>query len=232
MPDPDRSASDIIQSYRRRRERTIPLLLGALAVVLMVVGLFFVIVWITGGQTPELPAIFATDTPTPTETSTPLPPTETPTTTLTPVPSETPTQAGPLTYIVEEGDSLFSIAEAFGVDLDLLISANPAVEDAGFIFVGQELVIPAPDSELPTPTALPQTLVPGTIIEYTVRAGDTLESIASQFNSTAEAIAEENEIEDPNAIEIGDVLRVPVGIATPTPTFTANPETATPSPRP
>jgi LysM repeat protein len=208
------------------------LILGVLAVILMVVGLFFVVVWLTGGQTPNLPEIFASETPTPTETSTPLPPTETPTTSLTPIPSETPTQAGPITYIVQEGDSLYSIAEEFEIELDLLIVANPAVEDAGFIFVGQELVIPAPDTELPTPTALPETIVPGTIIEYTVLAGDTLESIAALFNSTAEAIAEENEIEDPNSIEIGDVLRVPVGIATPTPTFTPNPQTATPSPEP
>ena len=93
--------------------------------------------------------------------------------------------------------------------------------DANQITVGMELTIPPPDTEYPTQTALPDSLIPGSIIQYVVQAGDSLVSIAAQFNSTAEAIAEENDIEDLNNIFVGQSLSVPVGIATPTPTSAA-----------
>ncbi|MEJ2607536.1 MAG: LysM domain-containing protein, partial [Anaerolineales bacterium] len=82
-----------------------------------------------------------------------------------------------------------------------------------------------------TNTPLPENLLPGQKIEYRVQPNDTLESIAAQFNSTAEAIAEANDIEDPNDIGVGQIILVPVNIATPTPTLSPAPGTpsATPS---
>jgi LysM repeat protein len=77
-------------------------------------------------------------------------------------------------------------------------------------------------------------LIPGTKIEYVVRQGETLQSIASKFNSTAEAIAKENDITNQNDIQAGQKLIVPVNIATPTPTWTSSPTpgpgTGTPAP--
>jgi LysM repeat protein len=227
MPDSEPRAAEVIEAYRRRRDRTVPLLLGAAAVVLLVVGLFLVIVWLTEGGGPPLGGLFAPDTPTPTPSVTPVPATPTPSNTPTPSePSATPTPEGPITYIVEVGDTLTSIAESFGVDLLVLMAANN-ITDPNAIVVGQQLIIPPAGSVLPTPTALPATLLPGTKIEYVVQPGDTLQTIASQFNSTAEAIAEENDIEDPNQIGVGQILIVPVNIATPTPTFTPGTPTAT-----
>jgi len=46
-------------------------------------------------------------------------------------------------------------------------------------------------------------------ITYTVRAGDTLAKIAGQFGTTVEEIVEANDIEDPNRIEVGQVLIMP-----------------------
>jgi LysM repeat protein len=217
IPESEESVADVIEAYRRRRERMIPLLLGGLAVVLLVVGGFMIVLWLTGDTPPSLPGFLASDTPTPTQTVTPRPPTITPTITETLQPTDTPTPEGPLTYVVEEGESLWSIAEKFGVDMQILMYVNNiAVADE--IFVGQELLIPEQGAELPTETPLPATLLPGQLIVYRVKPGDTLESIAALFNSTAEAIAEENGIEDPNAIGIGQELIVPVNIATPTAT--------------
>lgn len=211
------NAEEVIQAYRRRRERMVPILLGGLAVVLLVVGLFLVVLWLTGDNPPASPAFLASDTPTATATNTPLPPTATATITNTPEPSLTPTPEGPVTYIVGEGDTLGGIAEQFEVDLLVLMSVN-GIQDANEITIGLELTIPEEGTELPTKTALPETLIPGSSIEYVVQAGDSLQSIASQFNSTAEAIAEANEIEDVNNIFVGQALTVPVGVATPTPT--------------
>lgn len=226
MSESEPIADDVIKAYRRRRERMVPLILGGLAVVLLVVGLFLIVLWLTGENPPALPAFFATKTPTPTQTTTPLPPTITPTITETLEPTETATPEGPITYVIKEGDTLGAIAEEYEVDLLILMSVN-GIKDANEINIGQEIIIPAEGTELPTPTALPSTLIPGSKIEYVVMTNDTLVTIAAKFNSTAEAIAEENDIEDPNNIFVGQVLVVPVGIATPTPTKTGGTETPT-----
>jgi LysM repeat protein len=229
MTETDSDAADIIMAYRKRRQRIIPLVLGGLAVVLLVVGVFFVVLWFTGDSPPAMPGFLATDTPTATITNTPLPATATGTITNTPEPSLTPTPEGPLTYLVEAGDTLSSISDEFGVDVLVLMAFN-GITDANQLFVNDELIIPIPGSDLPTPTALPENLFPGQEIEYMVLPGDTLETIAAEFNSTADAIAERNEIEDTNAIGIGQILLVPVNIATPTPTFTPSAPEASETP--
>lgn len=229
MTEIDSEAADVIEAYRKRKERLGPLILGGLAIVLLVVGIFFVILWFTGDSPPALPGFLASKTPTPTETHTPRPPTATPTVTLTLAPTFTPTPSGPITYIVEPGDTLSSIAEQFGVEIVLLMSWND-ITDPDQLFVNTELIIPESEAQLPTRTPLPENLFPGQKIEYQIQPGDTLETIAAQFNSTAEAIAELNEIENPNTIGVGQIILVPVDIATPTPTFTPVTGVATATP--
>ncbi|MGD2162720.1 MAG: LysM peptidoglycan-binding domain-containing protein [Anaerolineales bacterium] len=226
MSDIDSDAAEVIEAYRKRKARLMPLILGGLAVVLLIVGVFFVVLWLTGDSPPAMPSFLASRTPTATITNTPVPPSATPTITETSEPSLTPTPEGPLTYVVEPGDSLSSIAERFGIEVVQLMAANN-ITNPDELFVNDELTIPSPDFELPTKTPVPDNLFPGQEIEYQVEPGDTLETIASQFNSTADVIAERNEIEDPNDIGVGDVLIVPVNIATPTPTFTPRGPTAT-----
>ncbi len=55
-------------------------------------------------------------------------------------------------------------------------------------------------------------LVPylGGCTTYTVKSGDTLTSIARQFNTTVDAIATANSITNPNRIYVGDVLVIPI----------------------
>lgn len=47
-----------------------------------------------------------------------------------------------MTYIVQSGDTLFTIAQRFNVSLNTLISANPQITDPDQIFPGQRLTIP------------------------------------------------------------------------------------------
>ncbi len=226
MSDKD-SAQNVIDSYRKRQQRT-PFIVGGIAVALVVIGILLLALWLTGGISTG--SLFATDTPTPTETSTP---TLTPTITTTPTPTETlaptntleptatETPAGPFVYVVQEGDTCFSIAQQFEVDLLYMIQLNN-LTDACIIRVGDELLIPPPGSSTPTPTALPENLPPGTRIQYIVLPGDSLEGIAIKFNSTAERIREENAdlIGENDAIFPGQVLVIVVNIATPIPTNT------------
>ncbi len=75
-------------------------------------------------------------TPTPLPTPTPIPPTPLPAPPLTPTPA-------PLEYVVQSGDSLSAIAQAFGVSLADLVELNE-IADPNVISVGQRLRIPPP----------------------------------------------------------------------------------------
>jgi LysM repeat protein len=46
------------------------------------------------------------------------------------------------TYTVESGDTLFSIAQRVDTTVEAIVEANPDIEDANVIEVGQEIVIP------------------------------------------------------------------------------------------
>ncbi len=214
---------------KRRRARMFPAILAGIA-LLIILG--FVVLMVAIIPRARSLGIGVTDTPTVTLTAT-VPPTATtppatytpaatPTVTETAGPSPTPTQ---MIYTVAEGDSLFTIAEQFGSNVCLMMALNNIL-DASALSVGQQLIIPTGSEELPTATPLPTGLPRGARLEYIVQCGDTLDSIAGQFNSTGEDIATENDIDDPLSIQIGQVLIVRVNIATPTPTstFTATPE--------
>lgn len=235
MTDKQEHPQDVIDSYRKRQQnaRRAPLVLGV-AALLLIVGIGALIFWLVGPGAPSF-SLFATDTPTPTNTATVTltptatnTPTVTPTETATPTVTVTPTVAGPFIYQVVEGDSCFAIAVKFKVDILLLITINN-LDPACPIKVGDKLTIPGPETALPTATEIPSNLRPGTTIEYTVQTGDTLGSIALKFNSSVDAIKEENDITDENAILVGQKLIIPVNLVTAVPTATPG-ASATPVP--
>ena len=226
MSDKD-SAQNVIESYRKRRQQSVPFLIGGLAIVLVAVGIVALVLWLSGNNRPGF-SFFATDTPTPTVTDTPtatatITPTatETPTVTVTPTETATPTASGPFVYEVQENDTLSSIAEKYNIDLLVLMALNNFNAES-VIHVGDQILVPPPNLELDTPTPLPEGMR-GTI-DYTVQTGDTLEGIANRFNSTVDAIIEATEgLENANEIFAGQLLKVPVNIATPIPTATPGP---------
>lgn len=221
MSDKD-SAQNVIDSYRKKRQQSGPFLVGGLAIVLVAIGIVLLVLWLSG-RGPSL-ALFATATPTPTDTATPTATatstataTVTPTITETPTASATATAASPFVYKVQEGDTLDSIATKFGIDVLVLMALNNKTD--ALIRVGDEILVPNPGLSLDTPTPIP-TGWRGTI-EYRVAVGDTVELIAVRFNSTVDAILAENEaLENVNEIFVGQILMIPVNIATPLPTPT------------
>ncbi len=71
-------------------------------------------------------------------------------------PTATPEQTGSQTYEVRSGDTLGSIADAFGLTIDELIAAN-TLENPDVLDVGDVLTIPIPaESDEPPPTELAQ----------------------------------------------------------------------------
>lgn len=80
-----------------------------------------------------------------------LTPTESPT--LAPTATQTPTPA-PVTWTVKKGDELMAIAFYYGITLDELLAANPAVTP-NWMSVGTVLQIPVTPTPLPTKTPTP-----------------------------------------------------------------------------
>ena len=102
-----------------------------------------------------------------------------------------------------------------------MLALNPSIDPKTLIiYVGQKILVPPPNMQLPTATAVSTLVPPGTLISYTVLPGDSLGTIAVRFNSTVDAIVKENKLANANDINAGDILRIPVNIATPIPTAT------------
>jgi LysM repeat protein len=129
-------------------------------------------------------------------------------------------QGGSRTYVVQPGDTLFSIAARFGVSVSELATIN-GFYDIHRLFVGQVLVLPAA-AVAPRPVAPVQPILvqpvflPGTTVTtvttftaYTVRRGDTLAEIAARFGTTVAAILSANRISNPNVIFVGQRLNIP-----------------------
>lgn len=106
------------------------------------------------------------------------------------------------TYVVRPGDTLYGIAKKFGLTVQQIASANH-LANINYISIGQTLTIPKPAAQKPNPTPAPTT------IRYTVKAGDTLFSIARRFEVTVQQIATANRISNPNFIRVNQVLVIP-----------------------
>ncbi|MEW5867899.1 MAG: LysM peptidoglycan-binding domain-containing protein [Chloroflexota bacterium] len=227
------SAQNVIDAYRRRQQKAqrAPKMMIGVAAFFLIIGAAILIFWLLGSDKPSVQLSFlASETPTPTNTATSTSTatntataTVTPTETTTPTETLSPTPSGPFEYVVAEGDVLWSIAEQFNVDLLVLITVNNLDPANPNIQVGQKLIIPAPDTQLPSATPLPTDIRRGTKIQYQVQLGDSLLGIANKFNSTTDAIKKENEIENENEIFVGQILVIPVNLVTPVPTATITP---------
>lgn len=227
-------SSSPIGSMRKRRNRNNSVFIIAGVLVLIGLGVLIYFLLQPGRA---LNSLIATETPTPTITSSPTntnTPSPTATETPTPTVTFTPTFSAPFTYTVQEGEYLALIVEKFALGDDailLTLLLNPFNPETGvgidpttqIVIPGQVILLPYPGMPLPTATLIPPNFR-GTV-EYVVQSGDSLGGIANLFNSTTEAIIEENGITDPNALFVGQLLLVPVNLVTPTAT---RPPTSTP----
>lgn len=99
-------------------------------------------------------------------------------------------------YVVKSGDSLYAIAQKYGVTVDEIKRANNLTSN--ILSIGQTLIIPTTDTE---PVA--------DYINYTVKSGDSLYSIAKQYNTTVDELIGFNSL--PNTLlNPGQILKVPV----------------------
>lgn len=145
-------------------------------------------------------------------------PTVAPTATTTPAPTVVP--AKNITYTVQLGDTLASVARKFGVSASAILQAN-GISNADLIWVGQKLLIPAaaggpapagstPAAEAtaaPTPEPTVAPLPTPTI--HTVQAGETLSQIARRYGVSVEALVSTNGLGSADMIRVGMKLIIP-----------------------
>jgi len=102
------------------------------------------------------------------------------------------------TYVVQWGDTLFSIAQRYGMNWQALAAANQIYGPYYPIYAGQTLVISA--GTIPTTPSY---------TTYTVQRGEYLVSIARKYGLTWQALATANNIGYPYIIYTGQVLIIP-----------------------
>ena len=91
-------------------------------------------------------------------------------------------------YIVESGDTLYSIAKRFNISVNKLKEYNNFTSN--LLNVGQKILIPYSEDTT-----------------YVVKAGDTIYSIAREFNTTVNNIKQLNNLIN-NNISVGQILIV------------------------
>jgi len=95
-------------------------------------------------------------------------------------------------YIVEEGDTLSSLAEKFDISINTILWANDLTKNS-VVKPGQKLVI-----------------LPVSGIVHHVKSGDTISSIAQTYKGKTDEIIAFNDITN-EAVYVGDIIVVPNG---------------------
>lgn len=133
-----------------------------------------------------------------------------------PAPTPVPATGGPtvpapatpvvvnITYVVQQGDMLSTIAQRFNTTAEAIRAYNN-ITDSRAIFAGDVLIIPPTGGVPATPVTQP---VP-TGANYVVNAGDTLFAIASAYGVNVYDLAQTNGILNLNSIYAGQSLRIP-----------------------
>lgn len=97
-------------------------------------------------------------------------------------------------HVVQEGETLFSIAQLYGTTIEELQQLND-ISDPSLLFVGQELVLPGGNREI------------GATI-YTVQVGDTLLDLALAHHSEVESLAGQNRLINPYYLVAGQPITI------------------------
>ncbi|MEW5986185.1 MAG: LysM peptidoglycan-binding domain-containing protein [Chloroflexota bacterium] len=108
--------------------------------------------------------------------------------------SGTAEQPIPKVHVVQEGETLTSIAAFYNTTVEDLQLINH-ISDPSLLYAGQSLIIPGVTGE-------------AVATVYTIQAGDTLPGLAAAFNTTPAAIGELNHLLQPDALYAGQSLAV------------------------
>jgi len=118
----------------------------------------------------------------------------------TPEPTATPE---PPVYVVQPGDTLYTIAQRFGSTVEAIVAAND-IANPSLISVGQKLIIPINQPEpVPTPEPHPNRRF------HRVRPGETLPGLAFRYGTTVWLLRETNDLPRTAPLRPGQELTIP-----------------------
>ncbi|MDP2930651.1 MAG: LysM peptidoglycan-binding domain-containing protein [bacterium] len=108
-------------------------------------------------------------------------------------------RGGIIEYIVQEGDTIWSIADKFGISLNTVLWANN-LSASSVLASGKKLVI------LPVSGAT-----------HLVKAGETMSQIVAKYKGDLQETLAFNEIDDESQVYAGDIVIIPNGVVPPAP---------------
>lgn len=105
-------------------------------------------------------------------------------------------------HTVKSGDTLYSIAKAYGVEESIITQNNPTAADG--LKIDQSIKIPV--SEKALQQARNEKKRKKDFVTHKIKAGQTLYSIARDYNISVSAIREDNPAINPQSLTIGETL--------------------------
>jgi len=123
------------------------------------------------------------------------------------IPSVSASPKSNIVHIVQAGETLYSIARRYGVDVNTIARYNGIV-NPNYLYAGQRLVIPTSKAPAPPP-------VSGNV--HVVQAGENLLRIALRYGVDVWALARANNITNLNHIYVGQRLVIPRTTPAPAP---------------
>lgn len=102
-------------------------------------------------------------------------------------------------HVVKKGDTVYSIAKMYGVSLDKIYEYNPSAKT--ILKRGDVITIPQESESINEGDSY---------LYYTIKSGDTLSDIATQFNTSVEQLLRDNKGVSEINFKAGDLLRVSV----------------------
>lgn len=121
-------------------------------------------------------------------------------------------RAGSGDYVVQPGDSLWSISRIHKVSINQLMKVNQ-VGPQDYLKVGQRLTVPGTASAASTQVASRESVIRK--VRYGVRKGDSLERIAKKFNVSVRDLVSWNKISLKAYLQPGQRLLIHVDVAAP-----------------
>ena len=125
-----------------------------------------------------------------------------------------------ITHIVKKGETLWSIAQKYNLEISSLLTINNFI-DPHLISIGQEIKIPLSKNVISNKPLSKQKIAQENknkdsnqnenlnSLIHIVKAGDSLWSISRKYGVSSEVIAEVNNLKDEDLLSIGQRLEIP-----------------------
>lgn len=125
------------------------------------------------------------------------------------------TDLADLIHEIGVGDTLTNVAQRYNVEVADLAAYNQIL-DYNHVVIGQKLRIPPVGVTVTAPAAELAAIKPGADGYHVVQNGESLAAVARLYNLALEELMALNNIDDPNLVQMGTMLRLTDEVESPT----------------